>query len=115
MMSMPDDSPAPAEFAAIFDEVRAVPAGRVASYGDIALAVGVTARTVGWALSGCPGDVPWHRIVGADGYLRIAKRSPELKLRQAERLRGEGVVVTDAGFVERRFFVGADDEPVLNL
>lgn len=79
------------EFGAIFDYVRAIPAGRVASYGDVGAAVGSTARTVGWALSMAPEDVPWQRVVGADGYLRIARRSPEFKAVQRTRLEAEGV------------------------
>ena len=31
------------------------------------------ARTVGWAIAGCPEDVPWHRVVNARG--RISLRS----------------------------------------
>ena len=76
----------------------------------IAAAVGVTARTVGWAMTNCPDDVPWQRVVGSDGYLRIARRSAELKQIQESLLKSEGVTVTENGYVERRFFVGADEE-----
>lgn len=101
-------------FEAIYDFVRAVPRGRVVSYGDVGAAVGVAARTVGWAMSLAPEDVPWQRVVGADGYLRIAKRSPELKLRQRALLEAEGVRFDEKDCVERRFFVDApepDSEP----
>ncbi len=81
-----------ASFAAIYDFVRSIPPGRVASYGDVGAAVGVTARTVGWAMSVAPEDVPWQRVVGADGYLRIAKRSPHLKEKQRTLLEAEGHV-----------------------
>jgi len=27
------------------------------------------ARTVGWALSACPDDLPWQRVVKADGTI----------------------------------------------
>jgi methylated-DNA-protein-cysteine methyltransferase-like protein len=98
------------EFAAIYACVRAIPAGRVASYGDVGLSAGATARTVGWAMSVAPEGVPWQRVVGADGYLRIARRSPELALRQRQLLTDEGVVVSDKGYVDRRFFLGADED-----
>jgi methylated-DNA-protein-cysteine methyltransferase-like protein len=92
---------------AVYAYVRSIPPGRVLSYGDVGQAVGVGARSVGWALSFCPPDVPWQRVVGADGYLRIAKRSPHLKLRQKQLLEGEGVVFDDKERVERRFFLDA--------
>jgi len=38
-----------------------------------------------------PGDVPWHRVVGAGGTLPIGKISPEMLLRQRELLELEGV------------------------
>jgi methylated-DNA-protein-cysteine methyltransferase-like protein len=94
---------------AVYAYVRSIPPGRVLSYGDVGQAVGVGARAVGWALSFCPPDVPWQRVVGADGYLRIAKRSPHLKLRQKQLLEGEGVVFDDKERVERRFFLDAVD------
>lgn len=97
------------EFAAIYDYVRTVPAGRVTSYGEVGAAVGVSARTVGWALSYAPADVPWQRVVGADGYLRIAKRSPELREVQRGLLESEGVALDAKGCVERRFFLNAED------
>jgi methylated-DNA-[protein]-cysteine S-methyltransferase len=52
--------------------VRRIPAGRVATYGDVAAAAGVprAARAVGNIMKECsaPG-VPCHRVVGAGGRL----------------------------------------------
>ena len=99
---------------AVYAYVQTIPRGRVLSYGEVGQAVGVGARAVGWALSFCPPDVPWQRVVGADGYLRIAKRSPHLKLRQKQLLEAEGVVFDDKERVERRFFLdaaGGDEAP----
>ncbi|HET7695932.1 MAG TPA: MGMT family protein [Vicinamibacterales bacterium] len=52
--------------------VRRIPAGRVATYGDVAAAAGVprAARAVGNIMKGCrvPG-VPCHRVVAAGGRL----------------------------------------------
>jgi alkylated DNA nucleotide flippase Atl1 len=114
---MSSDTPTEGEFSAIFDYVRSIPVGKVTSYGEVGAAVGVTARTVGWALTSCPQDVPWQRVVGSDGYLRIARRSPHLKQLQQELLQSEGVVVNEKGYVEKRFFwdTGEPDEPVLDL
>lgn len=101
------------DFEAIYAFVRKIPAGRVMGYGEVGAAVGVTARTVGWAMSvavddGTNGPVPWHRVVGADGYLRIARRSPELRARQQELLEAEGVTLDSRGCVLSRYFVGSD-------
>jgi methylated-DNA-protein-cysteine methyltransferase-like protein len=100
------------DFAAIYAFVRAIPSGKVASYGDVGAAVGVTARTVGWAMSVAVDDgetpVPWHRVVGSDGYLRIARRSAALKALQQSLLENEGVTVGDNGCVPRPFFQDSD-------
>jgi O-6-methylguanine DNA methyltransferase len=52
--------------------VRRIPAGRVATYGDVAAAAGKprAARAVGNIMKGCrvPG-VPCHRVVAAGGRL----------------------------------------------
>ncbi|KAB8194863.1 cysteine methyltransferase [Nonomuraea phyllanthi] len=47
--------------------VTAIPAGSVASYGDIGKRIGAGPRQVGWAMSMIEGGVPWWRVVYADG------------------------------------------------
>lgn len=48
--------------------VAAVPAGTVATYGDIAALAGLpNPRMVGNVLREDGGDLPWHRIIRADG------------------------------------------------
>lgn len=53
------------------DDVReaviAIPAGFVASYGDIGKRIGVSPRQVGRAMSLLDDSVPWWRVVHADG------------------------------------------------
>lgn len=62
---------------AIYDTVRGIPPGRVATYGQIAELAGLPgqARLVGYALHGLPegSDVPWHRVVNARG--KISRRA----------------------------------------
>lgn len=56
-------------FAAVFALVRRIPRGRVMTYGQIAVLLGsrLSPRAVGWAMHGCPRDVPWQRVVNARG------------------------------------------------
>ena len=57
----------------IYEVVKAVPAGRVATYGDIAAIAGggCDARTVGYALNALrktEGEpIPWQRVINAQG------------------------------------------------
>jgi methylated-DNA-protein-cysteine methyltransferase-like protein len=75
--------------------VRAIPAGRVATYGDLAEALGSrgVARQVGYALAALPDgdDTPWWRVVAAGG--RLARAGTAAAARQARLLRAEGVAV----------------------
>ena len=69
---------------------RAIPPGRVASYGRLADWLGRprSARLVGRAMAHSPDDVPAHRVVDARGRL-----VPGWEREQAQRLRAEGVAV----------------------
>ena len=93
------------DFAAIYAYVKTIPPGRVVSYGEVGEQVGATARTVGWAMGEAPEDVPWQRVVGSDGYLRIASRSAHLKALQEKLLNDEGVELDDKGRVLPRYFL----------
>lgn len=83
----------------VYALVRRIPAGRVLSYGRVALLLGVPrgARSVGWALGSLTGpepEVPWHRVVNAQGRISI-KGSPDVAARQRAKLEAEGVVFDD--------------------
>ena len=58
-------------FDMVYEVVARIPSGRVISYGQIARMLGNprAARTVGWALSVCPDDLPWQRVIMADGSI----------------------------------------------
>lgn len=99
-------------FQAIYDLVRSIPIGQVMSYGQVGQEVGCSARTVGWAMANAlEGDVPWQRVVGSDGYLRIGRRSAALQDAQRKLLEREGVTFTDGGCVNMaRHQIGAPPE-----
>ncbi|HEV8130249.1 MAG TPA: MGMT family protein [Acidobacteriota bacterium] len=77
-------------FDRIHSVIRRIPAGKIATYGEVALKSRVSVRTIVWALHKCPKDVPWHRVVGKGGEILLARRSPLLGAEQAQRLSKEG-------------------------
>lgn len=86
-------------WAAIYDLARAIPAGRVMSYGQIAACLGfaVSPRAVGWAMHACPEDVPWHRVVNAQGGCSTERRGDFPPGLQQALLEREGVVFGPGG------------------
>lgn len=56
-------------YAEVYTLVRRIPRGRVMTYGQIAglIEQRLSPRAVGWAMHGCPEDVPWQRVVNAAG------------------------------------------------
>jgi len=81
-----------------------IPHGRVVSYGDLARSLGIVPVQVGRLLARVPEGLPWHRVVGADGALRIARRAPEHAALQRALLAAEGILLDDHGRVPAEFF-----------
>ncbi|HXU63330.1 MAG TPA: MGMT family protein [Polyangia bacterium] len=79
----------------IYDVVSRVPRGQVASYGQVAELAGLPrqARLVGYALNVLPPDteVPWHRVVNAQGRVSVRGDGLGHEELQAQLLRREGV------------------------
>ncbi len=80
----------------IWKTVQAVPAGKVASYGQIADLAGLPgrARLVGKSLGLSPPSMqlPWYRILRSNGQLAFEKGSAQAE-KQKGLLQQEGVVV----------------------
>lgn len=79
----------------ILAQVRAVPPGQVASYGEIARRAGMprAARLVARLLASSEDpDLPWHRILRSDGRIAFPAGSAGFR-EQCARLREEGVRV----------------------
>ena len=98
-------------FERVYAAVRLIPRGSVASYGQVAAALGNPrlARVVGYALHANPepGVVPCHRVVRRDGGVSEAFAFGGAN-RQVELLRAEGVGFTDEAHVDMaRFCVRA--------
>ncbi len=88
----------------IYDVVRRVPPGKVATYGQIACIIGQPgkARHVGWALAALrntsPGEpVPWQRVVNARGEAPIGHQ-------QVVILQGEGIEFDQDGRIDLEVF-----------
>jgi len=81
----------------IIDDVRAaviaIPPGCVASYGDIGKRIGAGPRQVGRAMSLLDDNVPWWRVVYADGTPASCHggRAPELLKDEGTPMRGARV------------------------
>ena len=77
---------------AIWDVIRRIPKGKVATYGGVARAAGFpgAARQVVWALRAAPRSLrlPWHRVLGAGGRILLPA---DAGLEQRLRLQSEGV------------------------
>lgn len=89
-------SEVPGHIVKIWNVVRAIPRGRVASYGEVARMAGMPgrARLVGHAMRRLPddSDVPWHRVINASGRIAFPVGSPPWN-RQRDRLLAEGVLL----------------------
>ena len=77
---------------AVYTLVRRIPLGHVATYGQVAALLGRAraARAVGGAMRHAPDDVPWHRIVNAQGGISRRRWGTGM-LTQRIRLEQEGV------------------------
>ncbi len=77
----------------IYEIIRLIPPGKVATYGQVAeLVGGCKARIVGYATSKIPVDseIPWQRVINCKG--EISSRSGDSgELLQQELLEGEGI------------------------
>lgn len=94
-------------FEKVYAAVKLIPKGSVASYGQVAAAIGSTrlSRVVGYALHANPepGVVPCHRVVKKDGGVApgFAFGGPG---KQAALLKAEGVGFLDDEHVDMKNF-----------
>jgi methylated-DNA-protein-cysteine methyltransferase-like protein len=109
---MQNDPQTRALFPHVYDVVRQVPRGKVTTYGDVAHIVGqgCDARVVGYAMAVCPEDVPWQRVINAQG--KISPRPGDGPAKQQMRLEAEGIEFDTRGKVDLKRFrwAGPNDE-----
>ena len=104
--------------ASVWEVVRFIPAGKVATYGQIAGLIpppggmdgkaylAFAARWVGGAMAACPEDVPWQRVINAQG--RISPRPGALDQRAL--LEAEGLQFDEAGRIDLKEYRWQPDE-----
>ena len=86
----------------VYDLVRMIPEGRVASYGQIAHFVGrCTPRMVGYAMAAVPhgSDIPWHRVINSKGMISDRSGGDGARI-QRVLLEAEGICFDKEGRVD---------------
>jgi methylated-DNA-protein-cysteine methyltransferase related protein len=90
----------------IYETVKQVPYGKVATYGQIATLAGMhrKARLVGYALFRVPADtdVPWHRVINAKGEISESPFREGNDYLQRSLLEREGIAFNASGRVNFR-------------
>lgn len=105
-------SPGSSAWDEVHEFVRAIPAGKVMNYGQIArlLERPLSARAVGWALRNCPQDVPWHRVVNAAGLCVTDSIGHLPQGYQRALLESEGVEFRENGSIDMSLHRWRPDE-----
>ncbi|MDF1781530.1 MAG: MGMT family protein [Alcanivoracaceae bacterium] len=89
---------------AVYQLVGSIPAGCIASYGQIATLAGFPqhARFVGKLMSNLPNDtrLPWWRVLRSNGEIALPGSAGE---EQRQRLEKEGVLVLNLRVSVKRF------------
>jgi methylated-DNA-protein-cysteine methyltransferase-like protein len=82
----------------IYQIVKKIPSGKVATYGQIARLAGLSghARQVGYALYNLPSgsDVPWQRVINSRGRLSFPEESVAWHM-QKSILESEGILFSE--------------------
>ena len=79
--------------AEILDRIRDIPPGQVQAYSDIDAHA---PRLVGQVLATTHEDVPWHRVIHADGSIPKGRKQRELLLREGVPMKGDRVDIERA-------------------
>jgi methylated-DNA-protein-cysteine methyltransferase related protein len=94
----------------VWEVVRLIPAGQVATYGQIAALIPAPAgmegrdylafgaRWVGGAMAACPADVPWQRVINSQGKISLPPGPGADHQRQL--LEDEGIVFDERGRID---------------
>lgn len=100
-------------FDQIYRIVERIPAGRVATYGQIARMLDgrYSPRFVGWAMHAAPQSVPWHRVINSRGGIstrQVLGYAPDL---QKQLLVAEGIVFDENDRCDLERYLWDGDAP----
>ena len=88
----------------VYRLIKKIPRGRVTTYGELARALRLPggARAVGYAMAATPSGrgIPWHRVIGAGGRIRVPEPYAS---KQRKMLETEGVVL-DGGVIDMKIY-----------
>jgi methylated-DNA-protein-cysteine methyltransferase-like protein len=89
----------------IYDIVRQIPVGKVATYGQVAELANLAgkARLVGYALYRVDiqsSDIPWHRVINAKGEISHSTLRQGTDYLQKTLLEEEGIILTSDGKIK---------------
>jgi len=94
----------------VYEIVRAIPRGRVMTYGQLAeiLGDGYTPRTVGFVMHASADKTPWHRVINAQGACSTGRVVlPHDK--QQRMLEAEGVIFNQRGRCDLKTYLWIPD------
>jgi methylated-DNA-protein-cysteine methyltransferase-like protein len=104
----------------VWEIVKTIPFGRVASYGQIAAHIlappGVNLkdfqsfapRWVGGAMAACPSDVPWHRVINSQGKISLSGQNAQV---QRQLLESEGVLFDERERIDLKVYGWSASQP----
>ena len=104
----------------VWETVRQIPPGKVSNYGRIAEMIpppnnmdpksykAFGARWVGGAMAKCPDDVPWWRVVNAQGKISARPSAP----RQRELLEAESVIFDEREKIDLKTYLWEPGKPL---
>ncbi len=108
-------------YAKVWEIVRQVPAGKVTTYGQVAGYLSPpagmserdykawSARWVGGAMAACPEDVPWQRVINAQGKISLPAGAGREHQRQL--LEAEGIVFDTRDRVDLKVYAWDGPDP----
>jgi methylated-DNA-protein-cysteine methyltransferase related protein len=97
------------QYSRIYETVRKIPVGKVATYGQIGDLAGLygKARLVGYALYRVDmdaDDLPWHRVVNAKGEVSYSSLRRGGDYLQKVLLEEEGIEFNSKGKIDMRIY-----------
>ncbi len=106
----------PERYAEIYQVVRCIPPGQVATYGQVAALMGRSgwARQVGYALFRVApeADIPWHRVINAQGKISRSPQRQGSDELQRILLEQEGIVFSRQERIDLRRYQWQPDLPL---